>query len=226
MLLLEREVHLWWAAPDARALPDLLPLLSAEELATANRFRFEEHRVLYAFAHGALRVVLARYAGGDPRGLEFERVGNGRPELRGREVRFNLAHTAGLVLIGVAKSADIGVDAEFVAAERGRDEQLAQRVFTPGELAAWRRDDCFFERWTLKEAYIKARGEGLSLELRSFGFPGLAEGPDIEDVSAWQFVSFAPTPAHRAAAAARAPEVDWTIAPLALTNPADSNKLR
>ena len=219
-------VHLWWAVPDVNALPGLLPYLSEAETAAANRFVFERHRVLYAFAHGVLRVTLAAYTGVDPRALEFESVGNGRPELRDRAVRFNLSHTAGLVLIGVAAADDVGVDAEVVEAKRGRDERLAARVFTPRELAAWQgepvdaRPAGFFDRWTLKEAYIKARGDGLSLELRSFGFPRLGERPVIEsdfgDAGEWQFFSFAPTSEHRAAAALRTDRhVTWSVVPLA-----------
>ena len=210
------EVHLFWSEPSAEALPDLTPLLSAEEVAMGNRFRFERHRILYLFAHGVLRKVLATHTGIDPRALEFEQVGNGRPELRGREVRFNLSHTAGMVLIGVTREHDLGVDAEHVDGERGRDELLATRVFTPRELTAWRTETDamgFFDRWTLKESYIKARGDGLSLDLRRFGFPSLAKRPRIEsgfgDAAEWQFLSFAPTAEHRAAAAVRATDVTW-----------------
>lgn len=221
------EVHLWWGEPVADAVPDLVRVLSPAEVDAMHRFRFERHRILYAFAHGALRRTLAEYVGADPRALTFTTTSNGRPELTGREVRFNLSHTAGLVLVGVARTEDIGVDAELVEAERGRDEQLAARVFAPRELAAWRnepdewRATRFFDRWTLKEAYIKARGDGLSLELRRFGFPSLAENPRIETdfdaTDAWQFLSFAPTPFHRAAAAVRdANPVYWRVGRLRL----------
>ena len=210
------EVHLFWSEPAVDALPALMPLLSPDEIERGNRFRFEQHRLLFRYAHGVLRTVLARYTGDDPRSLVFEEVGNGRPELRGRAVRFNLSHTAGLVLVGVTRDDDLGVDVEVIDAERGRDELLAARVFTPRELAAWRAEDHpngFFDRWTLKESYMKARGDGLSLGLRNFGFPTLAERPAIEsdfgDAAEWQFLSFAPTPAHRAAAAIRATEVRW-----------------
>lgn len=216
-----RNVHLWWSEPSADAASDLRVLLSAEEIDTANRFRFERHRTLYVFAHGMLRTTLASYTDEEPGALVFERGGKGRPELRGRAVRFNLSHTEGLVLIGVTRDGDLGVDAECIDAGRESDEQLAARVFTPGEMANWRADRAFFERWALKEAYIKARGDGLSLDLQRFGFPSLGERPRMEsdfgDVDEWQFFSFAPTPEHRAAAAVRVRDgspVTWRTFPL------------
>jgi 4'-phosphopantetheinyl transferase len=207
----EREVHLWWAAPTEEAAARWMPLLSENEVAAANRFRFERHRVLYAFAHGMLRLTLAGYTGRDPRALQFETIGNGRPELIDRAVRFNLSHTKGLVLIGVTASLDLGVDVEEVEPRRGEDEKLAMRVFAPRELAAWREErdrlTTFYDRWTLKESYIKARGDGLSLELRRFGFPALGRNPRIEsdfgDAAEWQFYSFVPCEGYRAAAAIR-----------------------
>jgi 4'-phosphopantetheinyl transferase len=201
------DVHLHWIEVPSDGYEALLPriggMLSAEELARANRFRFERDRVLFATAHAFLRTLLPRYTASE---LTFVEMEKGKPELRDRSVRFNLSHTRGLVLVGITASADLGVDVERM---EDRDlEGLAKRVYTEREISTWKRDpEWFFDRWTLKEAYIKARGAGLSLDLQAFGFrdgePHLECAPDFDDSAAWQFTSFAPTPAHRAAAAIR-----------------------
>jgi 4'-phosphopantetheinyl transferase len=200
-------VHLHWTTVPAAGYDELLervgPLLSEEELARANRFVFERDRILYATAHAFLRTLLPRYTDSE---LTFVETLKGKPELADRAVRFNLSHTRGLVLAGITAAADLGVDVERMDA---RDlDGLARRVYTERERSAWRGDpQWFFDHWTLKEAYIKARGLGLSLGLQEFGFvdgePRLECAPQFDDPAQWQFTSFAPTPEHRAAAAIR-----------------------
>ncbi|HYK00860.1 MAG TPA: 4'-phosphopantetheinyl transferase superfamily protein [Thermoanaerobaculia bacterium] len=201
------DVHLHWIDVPSDGYDALLSrigdLLSAEELARANRFRFEPDRVLFATAHAFLRTLLPRYTDSE---LTFVEMEKGKPELRDRSVRFNLSHTRGLVLVGITATADLGVDVERID-ERDL-EGLAKRVYTEREISAWKRDpEWFFDHWTLKESYIKARGLGLSLDLKAFGFtedgPRLECAPEFDDAAGWQFTSFAPTPRHRAAAAIR-----------------------
>ena len=215
MRIADGEVHLHLAPVVAERgfealLADARADLSADEVAAALRFRFERHRILYAFAHSFLRVTLASYLDVAPSSLVFEQLEHGRPELArqsgDRALRFNLSHTEGMVMLGVTARADIGVDVERVEPDRA-EESLARRVFTPEEVRAWRGDaESFFDRWTLKESYMKARGVGLSLGLQSFGFDGtrLVCAPEFDDPSRWQFVSFAASPSHRAAACVRA----------------------
>jgi len=213
------EVHLHLAAVTApRGFEALLAgaraHLSEAEVAAALRFRFERHRILYAFAHSFLRVTLASYLDVAPASLAFEQLEHGRPELADRALRFNLSHTEGMVMVGVTPRADIGVDVERIDAERA-DEALARRVFTPDELRDWRGDaEWFFDHWTLKESYMKARGVGLSLGLQSFGFDGtqLVCEPSFDAPARWQFLSLAASPSHRAAACvASAGPVRWRL---------------
>jgi 4'-phosphopantetheinyl transferase len=168
--------------------------------------------------------VLATYTKQDPKAIEFERMDNGRPELRDSSFRFNLSHTDGMVLIGVTQTHDLGVDVERIEARRTATHDLARRVFTPREFDSWRAEDIatFFDRWTLKESYIKARGDGLRLDLQRFGFPTLGDSPAIEsdfgDAAEWQFHSFAPSAEHRAAAAIRGGDgasITWRVTCLA-----------
>lgn len=201
------DVHLHWIEVPTEGYDALLArvghILTEHELARANRFLFERDRILYATAHAFLRTLLPRYTASE---LAFVETHKGKPELADRSIRFNLSHTRGLVLVGITQTADLGVDVERMDA---RDmEGVARRVYTEREIAAWQRDpEWFFDRWTLKESYIKARGFGMSLDLKAFGFrddePRLECAPEFDDPAEWQFTSFVPTPQHRAAAAIR-----------------------
>ena len=125
-----------------------------------------------------------------------------------------------MAVVGVTGRADIGVDIEAVDSNRDL-HALAERIFTPSELAEWNRDRAtFFERWTLKEAYAKARGVGLAIDLQRFGFdlgsggPSLQCAADFDDPAAWQMYTFTPAEGYRAAAAVRCrreANVEWRV---------------
>lgn len=152
-----------------------LPVLDDSERARMARFRFGRDRDLYLQAHVLVRKVLAHHSGEPPESFRFEAGPHGRPEIvhpvAGCRLRFNLSHTSGLAACAVAVGRDVGVDAEY--RERSVDiDALSPRVLSPAERAAFealpevRRRHRFFEHWTLKEAYIKAVGVGMSLPLR------------------------------------------------------------
>lgn len=156
-----------------------LALLDDDERARAARFHFERDRFSYALAHALVRSELARLTGAEPQALRFESGERGRPELvwpaTEPRLRFNLSHTHGLVACAFALEHDLGVDVEHVD-RRVEIDRLAPTVFSRRELdALWRCADeqqrtRFFQLWTLKEAYIKARGMGLALPLREITF--------------------------------------------------------
>lgn len=196
-------------------------LLSDEECARERRFRFEEDRRSYLLAHALTRHVLGGLCGAAPSTLGFESGLHGRPELCFPEVRprlrFNLSHTRGLVACAVALERDVGVDVEHV--DRRVDiDQLAASVFSPAERAALARLEGdskrvrFFELWTLKEAYIKAVGKGLSLRLSAITLeldaaptPRIEFAPPVEDDSAdWSLHVASPGPGYMLALAFRA----------------------
>lgn len=99
-------------------------------------------------------------------------------------LRFNLSHTEGLVVLAVAQT-EVGVDVEWLD-RPGRTVELADRYFAPAETAALRalpierQRDRFFDLWTLKESYIKARGLGLAIPLASFAFSGFGESSGLQ----------------------------------------------
>ena len=122
-------------------------------------------------------------------------------------MRFNLSHARSLIACAVAYDAEVGVDVEET--DRGIEAlELAERFFAPSEVAHLRaapsdiRDERFFTLWTLKEAYIKALGTGLSTDLKAFAIdpvrPGFADGDDR-----WHFAAAAPTPRHALAICVR-----------------------
>jgi 4'-phosphopantetheinyl transferase len=189
--------------------------LSDGEIAAAQRFVFERDRLWYVASHAFLRRTLARSLGIAPREVEIVRDPNGRPELADRRLRFNLSHTPGLAALAITASADVGVDVECIrTVDRAELEPV---VFTDSERAEWNGgEEDFFDLWTLKESYLKARGVGLTADLHSFTFsktapPRLRCDAAVDDAEAWQFLSVAPTRRHRAAAAVRSAAVQWIV---------------
>jgi len=171
----------------------------------------------YLLAHGLLRLALAHDSGVAAAAWELGDTG-GQPQLRGPAgapaPRVSLSHTAGLVACAIA-DADVGVDVED-RERRVALVDLADRYFAAAEAADVRaRGDAdrrarFFEYWTLKEAYAKARGAGLSLPLDQIRFAidgdaTVAElGPALADRGGdWTFVRARPTARHQLAAAVR-----------------------
>jgi 4'-phosphopantetheinyl transferase len=210
------EVHVWRARLDlpADALAPLRATLSAEERARAARFRDPADGVAFAAARGILRAILGRYLDRPAAAVAFAYGAHGKPELAGAAgdggLRFNASHAAALALYAVARGRAVGVDVERV-----RDVEdaalVAERYFAPAERAALRaagpagsaaRRAAFFACWTRKEAYVKARGGGLSIALDGFAV-SLGDG-------AWTTLEAAPGVARDGGAPRR-----WTIAPLA-----------
>lgn len=177
------EVHLWVAFTEEIHEPDLIEaymgLLTAEEASRRQRFHFPRHRHRYLVTRALLRTTLSRYADIDPEEWRFSKNAYGRPEIQGpgelSRLRFNLSHTDGVVVCGIARDHDIGVDIEYINKNTGTVD-IANRYFAPMEaddlksLPVEKQKKRFFQYWTLKESYIKARGMGLSLPLEKFGF--------------------------------------------------------
>jgi 4'-phosphopantetheinyl transferase len=224
MVLGPDDVHVWWLDPavsnDARCHARCWDVLSADERQRHERLRVESSRQQYLVSHAFLRLTLSRYASVTPEEWTFTTNRHGRPEIArpsgGAPLRFNLSHTHGLVVCGVTLQRDLGVDVEEIRG-RPRHVDIARRFFAPAEVAALlatpsdQQSRRFFEYWTLKESYIKARGLGLSLPLRQFAFD-LSARPRVrvsfdttlnDDAVAWDFASLWPTPAHVLAVAAK-----------------------
>jgi len=170
------EVHLWQASLDGRPADIFESFLSSDELERANRFHFLKDRTHFVVARGLLRNLLAAYLGVNCAQLNFSYGAKGKPFLllEGQtQINFNLSHSHGRAAFAFSRGRDLGVDLEYVKDDFD-DELIASRFFSRAEVFALRtvsaelRKQAFFNCWTRKEAYIKARGEGLSMPLDQF----------------------------------------------------------
>ena len=159
--------------------PGLLGLLNDAERQQQARFHFAGDRLRYLVTRAMVRTVLSRYADVAPTDWIFGTNAYGRPEIspvhtQASTLRFNLSHTDGLIVLGIRQKLELGVDVEQL--ERKANLEVADRFFSPREAAELallppeRQAHRFFDYWTLKESYIKARGMGLSIPLDSFSF--------------------------------------------------------
>jgi 4'-phosphopantetheinyl transferase len=173
---LEQTVHVWAVRLDDTSV-DLeggRELLSLDERARAARFHFERDRRRYLIAHIALHRILNRYLQIDPATLVFELGSNGKPKLptalASTGVEFNLSHSNEMALLAIKRGSEVGVDIEYVKSDF-KFHEIAERFFTAKEVAALRRlpsdlqRQAFFQCWTSKEAFLKAKGTGLSGKL-------------------------------------------------------------
>lgn len=207
------EAHVWRAGlnlPEAQE-ESLLALLTQEEKDRANRFYRKRDRSHFINARGMLRDILGRYLGMRPESLRFDYTYYGKPSLKtefgGEYLRFNLSHAEGVALYGVTASREIGIDIEWIR-PGVCEEGIAERFFSAEEVKVLRalpkevQEVAFFNCWTRKEAYIKAKGEGLSMPLDRFVVtlaPGeraqlISTVGDAEEASRWRLVELFPGP--------------------------------
>jgi 4'-phosphopantetheinyl transferase len=217
------EATVWFAQPEKLASPEqrarLLALLSDDEERRLAGFVFEKDRQLFLTAHALLRLALSRCADVDPEAWRFRVGSNGRPEIEWppTRLRFSLSHTRALAACVIAVDRDVGLDVEETATSGPLE--LGERVFSPREVNDLRLAPVALQRtrsyeyWTLKEAYLKARGLGLTLPLDSFSFYRDREGAwriviekaigDTPD--RWSFASWRAGERHQAALAVSRP---------------------
>jgi 4'-phosphopantetheinyl transferase len=208
--LLPGEIHLWLAFYDQLTddrLHRYRVLLDAAEQEQEPRFHFARDRRRYLATRVLVRTVLSRYAQVAPEEWVFSENAYGRPQVEGGDgtLSFNISHTHSLIVLGVTRGGALGVDVENILA-RKVSLQIADRCFAPDEVAALaavppqQQQYHFFEYWTFKESYIKARGMGLSLPLDKFSFHypddgkvAIAIAPELgDDAARWQFWQFRP----------------------------------
>lgn len=190
-------------------------LLSREELERAARFRTGRPRTEFILTRGMLRCLTGSYVGIEPQQVSFRYSEYGKPLLDGPfDLRFNVSHTDGLALLAFVRTRDIGVDIEKIKAATDA-KKLAERFFSDRErsflesLSGEELHAAFFRCWTRKEAYVKARGEGLSLPLYQFDVSVaekeshalIATRPDESEAARWT-LSDLPVNAGYAAAVA------------------------
>ena len=209
------DVHIWHAFCGSNpGLEGLSELLTPDERERMARFRFETDQQNFLFCRSMLRILLASYLGSSPAELRFAYSAHGKPSLAAppNGLEFNLSHSAGTVLLAVCQGRRIGVDVERIRHDF-KVEEIAQKFFSVAERQALEQEtsvhDAFFHCWTRKEAFVKARGEGLSCPLDSFDVsvsPNVEEvtlstRPDSSEARHWKLWSLNFFPEHAAALA-------------------------
>lgn len=211
------EIHLWLADYESVAsvtLGWLAASLEPHELAQQRRFHFARDRRRYLVTRAMVRNVLSRYLPIRPEAWRFSTNAYGRPVIAnpgaaGWHLLFNLSHTRSLVALGVTWDRKLGIDIENITS-RSSFLDVARHFFASSEadaLATMPQSHVqhrFFEYWTFKEAYIKARGMGLSIPLDKFSYHFSAPdavsidiSDELGDVPArWQFWQMRPSEDH------------------------------
>lgn len=224
------EIHVWrlsLAQPPAVVSAFAL-LLSPDELSRAARYHFSKDRDHFIVARAVLRILLGRYLRAEPSQLRFCYNPYGRPalaaatEVASGTLSFNLSHSRELALYALARNREIGIDLEYIRDDFATEE-IAKRFFSPGEVAALgalplnQRTAGFFRCWTRKEAYIKAKGQGLSLPLDQFDVSLAPDEPAAllriegspEEASRWSMREL--TPGQNYAAVVVVEGHDWQL---------------
>lgn len=221
----DNEVRVWlWFAEQAPQDVEqrFAHWLNDEERARCTRLKVDRVRFEYVMTRVLVRHCLSQVESTVlPEQWRFERNEHGKPEVVGPvgvgTLRFNVSNTYGLVACAIARVHDVGIDVE--ARDRNSDGlAIADRYFSSSEVAALRalpdhqQAQRFFEYWTLKEAYIKARGLGLAIPLGQFSF--LLEGRESigiafddrihDDATRWSFALHSPSSRHQLALALKA----------------------
>lgn len=174
------------------ALTDLYKLLTDEERMQADRYRVAAPRRRFVLGRGLMRQALGSCLGCSPEHVALTIPASGKPALDPRagdaDLQFNLSHSGDRVVLAIAVGTPVGVDVEELA-ERRMQREIAEKHYHPNELAlldAATGDDkatVFCRCWTLKEAVIKAIGEGLRYPIRTLDFSGVLSGATTDVVA-------------------------------------------
>lgn len=223
-------IDLWLAHSDEIKDPSLLAryrqLLTEEELRQERRFHFSKDQHRYLITRALVRTVLSAYVALPPEQWRFTANAYGKPAIAdihpdAQCLSFNLSHTQGLVVLGITKATALGIDTENTVSRRAPLD-VASHFFSASEVAALNElDTCdrnqrFFQYWTLKEAYIKARGMGLSIPLNQFSFhlpamptdspASISFQPELNDApERWRFWQIRASASHLIAICAERP---------------------
>jgi len=200
--LVHTEVHIWCASLNQplTQINKFWCTLSSEEQARANRFYFIKNRNQFIITHGLLRYILSRYLNVLPEQIRFSYTSRGKPYINitgdpgKNKFRFNISHSHNIVIYAMAWGREAGIDIEYIRSNIAY-KRIAKRFFSPEELAKLlsfppeKQNEAFFYFWTRKEAYLKAKGEGIfkgsSSVLVDTGLPS-------RELPHWSILSFQP----------------------------------
>ena len=217
-LIADDEIHLWFVFNPETYKEDILAecrkIIVPVEREREQRYYFEGDRRRYVVTRALVRLVLSNYWPIDPEKWIFSANDFGRPSVSNRDfhganLSFNISHTNGLIVVGVSRRHALGVDLENIRSKQVSMD-IADQYFARREairlkaLGKEEQDYRLYEYWTLKEAYIKARGMGLSIPLDkfSFDFPSSTRiemeiDPELnDDAGRWFFCQIQPAPGY------------------------------
>lgn len=182
------EVHIWKAflTAEPSQVASFSETLSEDELQRADRFRLKKHRDRFVIARAILRNILGRYLNKDPHELRFQYGPQGKPALdlttaKASNICFNLSHSADCLVVALSDGMELGIDVEKIQ-HSFVNERIVREVFSAREQVNYYSSDkasqtkIFFDGWTRKEAYLKARGIGLTIPLSRVEILECAEG--------------------------------------------------
>jgi 4'-phosphopantetheinyl transferase len=212
LILADEDIHVWRAnlECDSASLHSFETTLAPEEKARPGRFRLPRDRNSFIATRGILRNLLGKYIGCVPSEVVLKYGDRGKPSLdlaQHRTIQFNVSRSHGLALFAFAVERSVGIDVELVRHNFPATE-IAARYFSPTEIEELKAlppshfYEGFFLCWTRKEAYVKARGEGMLIPLDSFRVslaPGQPERLESIDSSRWSLHSVTPDPKYAGA---------------------------
>lgn len=221
------EVHVWRASLQfpRRQIKTFELNLANEELRRAKRFHFQKDSNQFIVARGLLRNILALYLNMEPKQVRFCYSAHGKPKLSPAcddKLCFNISHSQDLALFAVTHNRDIGIDLEYIKPGFA-EEGIPERFFSCLEVKTLRslpedlQQKAFFSCWTRKEAYLKARGDGLCFPLNRCEVSVSPQEPasllriigDSDEPSNWFLKTLSPGPSYAAALAVRGH--DWHL---------------
>ncbi len=218
------EVHVWRAhlTSAGKHIQALYQLLATDELRRAEHLHRTADRERFVIARGTLRLLIAAYLGVAPGAISFQYGQGGKPTLgTSASLQFNLTHSHNVALFAFTLDRRVGIDLEHISSNPdplpaihllSPHERAALQQVTPEEQVA-----AFYRCWTRKEAYVKARGDGLTLPLDSFSVSLATSAPtallnvcnDPEEPERWTLRSLHPAAGYAAAIAVEGK--DWRL---------------
>lgn len=217
-VLPENEAQLWYFKVDefSKEVESYVNLLCSKEITRANSFKFAKDRMVYILARGLLRILSGRYLNEIPKNIKFDYGEYGKPDYSFQTpIKFNISHSGNMIVMAFMRNCDIGVDIEKI-----KDDfdaiAIAQHFFSPDEIRSLKalpekeQTHGFYRCWTRKEAFIKAKGSGLSFPLTSFSVSLDADHArllrtewDAAEKKEWQLFSFEPAHGYLGALSVR-----------------------
>ncbi|MEB7642799.1 4'-phosphopantetheinyl transferase family protein [Acinetobacter pittii] len=156
-------------------------------LSLAEKLRYDQYHPkaarLFLISRVLVKTVLADKLGISPYEVNIQLHPNGKPFVEGsKAVYFNLSHSANVIVLAVTEAGEIGIDVERL--DREFEWRRVDSVLASSEIEWIKQNELidpssvyqrFFQIWTLKEAYIKCTGEGMSRHLKKLNFHVLPE---------------------------------------------------